>query len=93
LSGQALFHLGLAVVAAALCYVGYALRRRQRAARWTTVVVCAALVALPLAVPAPLLVIGGVVGLIVFCLTILSWGELSGDLSKPPGQNATGLNA
>ncbi len=75
-SGQAAFHLLLTMLAVALCYAGFGLRRCERSAGSIAIVVGVVLVAMPLFVPAPLMWVDAAVNLAIIVLTIANWREL-----------------
>jgi hypothetical protein len=70
LSGQAAFHLLLAVLAMLLCYADIGLRRQQRAAPFVALVVSVVQIALAIAVPALLLLASAAVSLAFIALVV-----------------------
>ena len=75
LSGQAAFHLGLAVIALLLCYAAPGLRRRRSAAGWIVLAVAALAVVLAIAVPAPLLLAHTALSVAIAAVTMKNWRQ------------------
>ena len=74
----ALVVIFLALLAAALCYAGYGLRKARRNAGWVAIVVGAFLILVPIVYRAPITRVGIFVNLLIVGLTIANWRSLSG---------------
>ena len=77
LSGQALFHLGLAVLAAGECYAGVALTAGKRRATASSTMAGVTAIGLAAVVPAPLLLIGAAVNVVILALLIAGRAQSS----------------
>jgi len=75
LSGQAAFHLLLAVLAGLLCFAGVGLRRQSRAAPVVTLAVSIILIGLAIAIPAPLLLASAAIGVALIGLLAVNWNR------------------
>ena len=72
-SAQALFHVFIAALAIEFFQGARGLKRGHRSARWVLLVVCAIQIALPFAVPAPLMWAGAAVSVAIVVLLAISW--------------------
>jgi hypothetical protein len=78
-SGQALFHVFIAALAIEFFQGAQGLKRGHPRARWVLLVVCALQMALPFAVPAPLMWAGAAVSVPIVALVVLNWRQPTGN--------------
>ena len=72
------------LIAAVLCYAGYGLRKRRRAAAWTAVVTCGLFALLQLGNLTAVAVLGLVCNVAVVTLVLLNWRQFG--LPAPAGE-------
>ncbi len=72
-SGQALFHVFIAALAIEFFQGARGLKKGHPKARWVLLVVCSLQIALPFAVPAPLMWAGAAVSVAIVMLLAINW--------------------
>ncbi len=92
-SRAALFVISLALLAAALCYAGYGLRKARRSAGWVAIVVGAVLILVPIAYRAPITQVGILVNLLMMSIrsppvqAFVNWHGCGGAMAEAVGGN------
>jgi hypothetical protein len=76
-SGPVAVPVGFWLLAVALCYAGYGLRKGHRSAGMLAIVLGAALAVLPFVFPSMIADVGIVIGLCMVGLTLASWRHLA----------------